>query len=131
MLSVHTSPLAQPGIGDAGGMNVYVLEVAKRLAASGVAVEIFTRATSSDQPPVEHVSEGLFVRNVLAGPFQQLHKEDLPAQLCGVTALCSARSQSRSAGSTCTLLQLSGQVGWVTTSVGTHRWSTVSTRWRR
>ena len=44
-LSVHTSPLDQPGTGDAGGMNVYIVEVAKRLAASGVEVEIFTRAT--------------------------------------------------------------------------------------
>lgn len=123
MLSVHTSPLAQPGIGDAGGMNVYVLEVAKRLAASGVAVEIFTRATSSDQPPVEHVSEGLFVRNVLAGPFQQLHKEDLPAQLCGVTAAVLRSEASRDPGwfdLVHSHYWLSGQVGWVTTS----RWDT-------
>ena len=33
MISVHTSPLEQPGTGDAGGMNVYVVETAKRLAA--------------------------------------------------------------------------------------------------
>ena len=50
MLSVHTSPLDQPGTGDAGGMNVYVLELARALAARGARVEIFTRATSSDQP---------------------------------------------------------------------------------
>ncbi len=43
-LSVHTSPLDQPGTGDAGGLNVYVVEVAKRLAARGTEVEIFTRA---------------------------------------------------------------------------------------
>ncbi len=40
VLSVHTSPLAQPGTGDAGGMNVYVVETAKRIAAAGIAVEI-------------------------------------------------------------------------------------------
>ena len=45
MVSVHTSPLAQPGTGDAGGMNVYVLESARRLARRGVAVDIFTRRT--------------------------------------------------------------------------------------
>ena len=50
MLSVHTSPLDQPGTGDAGGMNVYVLELSRALAARGARVEIFTRATSSDQP---------------------------------------------------------------------------------
>ncbi len=42
VLSVHTSPLEQPGAGDAGGMNVYIVEVAKRLARAGVEVEIFT-----------------------------------------------------------------------------------------
>ena len=52
MLSVHTSPLDQPGTGDAGGMNVYVVELAKRLAGAGIDVEIFTRATRGGLPPV-------------------------------------------------------------------------------
>lgn len=43
LLSVHTCPLDQPGEGDAGGMNVYLREVAVRLAEMGVAVDIFTR----------------------------------------------------------------------------------------
>lgn len=51
MLSVHTSPLHQPGTGDAGGMNVYIVELAKRLAAIGIEVEIFTRATTGGLPP--------------------------------------------------------------------------------
>ena len=51
-LSVHTSPLDQPGTGDAGGMNVYVVERPARLAEMMSQVEIFTRATSSDLPPV-------------------------------------------------------------------------------
>ena len=51
-LSVHTSPLDQPGAGDAGGMNVYIVEASQRLAARGIEVDIFTRATSSDLPPV-------------------------------------------------------------------------------
>ncbi|MEJ7707158.1 MAG: hypothetical protein WKF82_07670 [Nocardioidaceae bacterium] len=41
MLSVHTSPLDQPGTGDAGGMNVYIVELSRQLAASGIEVEIF------------------------------------------------------------------------------------------
>ena len=57
-ISLHTSPLAQPGTGDAGGMNVYVDQTARRLAARGVEVEIFTRATSSDQPPVAELAPG-------------------------------------------------------------------------
>ncbi|GFN05836.1 hypothetical protein Smic_43920 [Streptomyces microflavus] len=51
MLSVHTSPLHQPGTGDAGGMNVYIVELAKRLAAINIEVEIFTRATTGSLPP--------------------------------------------------------------------------------
>lgn len=82
MLSVHTSPLDQPGTGDAGGMNVYVLELARRLAAVGVETEVFTRATSSRQPPVVELTDGVTVRHVVAGPFEGLSKHDLPAQLC-------------------------------------------------
>jgi D-inositol-3-phosphate glycosyltransferase len=82
VLSVHTSPLAQPGIGDAGGMNVYVLESALHLARRGVEVEIFTRATASTDPPIVEVAPGVLVRNVVAGPFEDLDKYDLPAQLC-------------------------------------------------
>ncbi|MCW2748166.1 MAG: mshA, partial [Nocardioidaceae bacterium] len=82
MLSAHTSPLEQPGLGDAGGMNVYVLELSRRLAARGVAVEIFTRATSSEQQPVVDAYKNIRVHHVSAGPFEGLSKEDLPAQLC-------------------------------------------------
>ena len=52
MVSLHTSPLDQPGTGDAGGMNVYVTETAHELARRGVEVDIYTRATSSSQQPV-------------------------------------------------------------------------------
>ena len=85
-LSVHTSPLDQPGTGDAGGMNVYVLEASRRLAELGVAVDIFTRATSSALPPVVEVAPGVLVRHVVAGPYEGLAKADLPAQLCAFTS---------------------------------------------
>ena len=84
-ISVHTSPLEQPGTGDAGGLNVYVVEVAKRLAGRGVEVEIFTRAVSPDAPPVAELVPGVLVRHVPAGPFEELDKADLPAQLCQFT----------------------------------------------
>ena len=90
-LSVHTSPLHQPGTGDAGGMNVYIVEVARRLAEAGVEVEIFTRATSSDLPPVVEMAPGVHVRHVTAGPFEGLTKEELPGQLCAFTARRAAR----------------------------------------
>ncbi|MGI9085890.1 MAG: D-inositol-3-phosphate glycosyltransferase [Aeromicrobium sp.] len=83
MLSAHTSPLEQPGTGDAGGMNVYVLELSRQLAARGIEVEIFTRATSRHQPPVVEAELGILVHHVAAGPFEGLQKNDLPSQLCG------------------------------------------------
>jgi D-inositol-3-phosphate glycosyltransferase len=84
-LSVHTSPLDQPGTGDAGGLNVYVVQVAKRLAARGTEVEIFTRAVSRDTPPLAELAPGVLVRSVAAGPFEELDKADLPAQVCQFT----------------------------------------------
>ena len=82
MISLHTSPLDQPGTGDAGGMNVYVLELARRLAARDVEVDVFTRATSSALPPVAEVSDGIRVHHIPAGPYEGLTKGELPAQLC-------------------------------------------------
>lgn len=82
MLSAHTSPLEQPGTGDAGGMNVYVLELSRRLAQRGIAVDIFTRSTSRHLPAVVEAESGIRVHHVAAGPFDGLQKNDLPAQLC-------------------------------------------------
>jgi D-inositol-3-phosphate glycosyltransferase len=82
MLSVHTSPLDQPGTGDAGGMNVYIVETARRLAQFGVEVEIFTRATSGSLPATVDLAPGVLVRHIAAGPFEPMAKEDLPALLC-------------------------------------------------
>nr|WP_107773802.1 D-inositol-3-phosphate glycosyltransferase [Nocardioides sediminis] len=85
MISLHTSPLDQPGTGDAGGMNVYVIELSRRLAQQGIAVDVFTRATSSSLPPVVEVpgTDGaVLVRHVAAGPFEGLTKGELPGQLC-------------------------------------------------
>ncbi len=82
MISLHTSPLDQPGTGDAGGMNVYVIELARRLATQGIEVDIFTRATSSALPPVVEAADGVTVRHIHAGPFEGLTKGELPGQLC-------------------------------------------------
>ena len=82
MISLHTSPLDQPGTGDAGGMNVYVIELSRRLAQQGVAVDVFTRATSSSQAQVVEAADGVLVRHIAAGPFEGLAKGELPGQLC-------------------------------------------------
>ena len=116
LLSVHTSPLDQPGTGDAGGLNVYVVETSRRLAEAGVDVEIFTRATSSDLPTVAELHPGVLVRHVTAGPFEGLLKEDLPAQLCAVTAGVMREEARRDEGwydLVHSHYWLSGQVGWL------------------
>lgn len=116
VLSVHTSPLEQPGTGDAGGMNVYIVETATRMAQRGVAVEIFTRATSSEQPPVAALAPGVLVRHVAAGPFEGLGKNDLPSQLCAFTAGV-LRAEARHEPGYYDVIHshywLSGQVGWL------------------
>ena len=70
VLSLHTSPLAQPGTGDGGGMNVYVRELTAALARTGVACDVFTRAWSADLPDVVDVEPGLRVHHVPAGPLR-------------------------------------------------------------
>ncbi|CAB4777853.1 unannotated protein [freshwater metagenome] len=77
-LMVHTSPLDQPGIGDAGGMNIYVVENAKRMAAMGVTVDIFTRRNHADLPETVELSPGVTVRHLDAGPVDGVTKEELP-----------------------------------------------------
>lgn len=115
MLAVHTSPLEQPGTGDAGGMNVYVVETARRLARRGSEVEIFTRATASGLPPVTELAPGVLVRHVVAGPFEGMSKHDLPGQLCAMTAGVM-RVEARQDPGWYDLVHshywLSGQVGW-------------------
>ena len=116
MVSVHTSPLDQPGTGDAGGMNVYVVELSRRLAALGVEVDVITRATSSDLPPTVELAPGVTVRHVTAGPFEGLAKEDLPAQLCAFTAGLMRVEAAREPGwydLVHSHYWLSGQVAWL------------------
>jgi len=78
VLSLHTSPLAQPGTGDGGGMNVYVRELASAMARSGATCDVFTRAWSPELPEVVQVEPGLRVHHVPAGPLAVLPKEALP-----------------------------------------------------
>ena len=77
MLSLHTSPLAPLGGRETGGMNVYVLEVARGLAALGVAVDVFTRRIGEAEPEVVEFAPGARLVQVTAGPAERLEKEDL------------------------------------------------------
>ena len=81
---VHTSPLDQPGAGDAGGMNIYVVESAERMAAMGVSVDIFTRRHSPDLPDVVELSPGVRVRHLNIGA-NSATKEELPALIPNIS----------------------------------------------
>jgi D-inositol-3-phosphate glycosyltransferase len=81
MISLHTSPRDQPGAGDSGGMNVYILSVAKRLAEQGIAVDIFTRCRGTGGPEVEEIGPDSRIIQVQAGPCGPLPKEQLPGVL--------------------------------------------------
>ncbi|HEY1465410.1 MAG TPA: glycosyltransferase [Acidimicrobiales bacterium] len=78
VLSLHTSPLAQPGTGDGGGMNVYVRELSSALARAGVRCDVFTRAWSPDLPDCVTVEPGFRVHHVPAGALAPMAKEALP-----------------------------------------------------
>ena len=81
---VHTSPLDQPGAGDAGGMNIYVVESAERMAAMGVSVDIFTRRHSPDLPDIVELSPGVRVRHLNIGA-NSATKEELPALIPNIS----------------------------------------------
>jgi len=120
-ISVHTSPLDQPGTGDAGGLNVYVVEVARQLARRGIEVEIFTRAVCPDIPDEVELAPGVLVRHVVAGPFEELDKNSLPGQICPFT-FGVLRTEAEFAPGRYDLVHahywLSGQVG----AVAAERW---------
>jgi D-inositol-3-phosphate glycosyltransferase len=81
VLSYHTSPLAQPGTGDGGGMNVYVRELSTALARLGHEVDVYTRRDDPAQRDVVVVEPGFRVRHVTAGPPRTLEREELAAHV--------------------------------------------------
>jgi D-inositol-3-phosphate glycosyltransferase len=90
--------------------------VSRRLAARGIAVDIFTRATASEQPPVVEMDPGVTVRHVSAGPFEGLGKNELPAQMCAFTAAVLREEAQHEPGHFDVVHShywLSGQVGWL------------------
>jgi D-inositol-3-phosphate glycosyltransferase len=79
MISMHTSPLATPGLGDAGGLNVYVAELARRLGERGLKVDVFTRRDTPDVPDIVDIHEHTRVIHLTAGPAEYVAKETLPS----------------------------------------------------
>jgi len=115
-LMVHTSPLDQAGTGDAGGMNVYVVETAKKMAEAGVGVDIFTRANKPNLPETIEIADGVNVKHLQAGPVEGFSKEELPSQLGALTS-AFMNYQKQLPKDYYSLLHshywISGQLGWV------------------
>lgn len=116
MIAVHTSPLEQPGAGDAGGLNVYVAETAKRLAERNIEVEILTRKSTAGLPVTVELFPGVNVQHVDSGSLAGVDKNDLPATLCNFTAgvlRYGAAMPEQHIDLIHSHYWLSGQVGWV------------------
>lgn len=76
ILSFHGCPVARLGEKDTGGMNVYVLQLARELARQGTNVDVFTRYHDPNDPKVVQLEEGARVIHLKAGPIDAA-KEDL------------------------------------------------------
>lgn len=86
VISFHTSPLQQPGVGDSGGLNVYVRELVSSLAQAGVACDVYTRTWEADLASEVIVEPGFRVVHIDAGPRAELDKEDLLSLVPSFTA---------------------------------------------
>ena len=113
---VHTSPLEQAGLGDAGGMNVYVVENSIKMANSGVEVDIFTRADKTGLADAIEIAPGVTVHHLEAGPISALTKEELPSQI-GALTHAFMEHQSGKPNDYYDIIHshywISGQLGWM------------------
>lgn len=93
VVAYHSSPLLEPGTGDAGGMTVYVRSVARTLAKQGFRTDIFTRS-SSGRTETDELSPGVRVISIPAGPVGPADKLELIAHLpefvAGIRAFATA-----------------------------------------
>lgn len=115
-LMLHTSPLDQAGTGDAGGMNVYVVESAKRIAAAGVEVDIFTRANKANLPEKVTIAPGVTVRHLEAGPYGGISKDEMPSQICAFMSSFMRHEVQLPVGHYDLIHShywISGQLGWL------------------
>jgi len=97
MISVHTSPLAPMGGKKTGGMNVYIRELALEMGRRGIHVDIFTRRSYADEPPIDHgLGPNVRVIYLTAGPVQMLPPEDQFQYLSEFTAKLIAFSTRHS-----------------------------------
>jgi D-inositol-3-phosphate glycosyltransferase len=96
LLSLHSSPLARIGSGDAGGMNVYVQQLAEGLARCGIQADMFTRRTDREAPAIVETAGGARLIHLNVGPARPLPKSVLPLHI--PAAVQSMRSFMREEG---------------------------------
>src|SRR3989344_9442165 len=77
VLSYHTCPLSDNEGAEVGGMNVYVLELCKQLAAKGFVIDIFTRSQDKNNKEVVSVAKNLRVIHIVAGREEKIEKKKL------------------------------------------------------
>src|SRR2546428_8956981 len=98
MLVVHSNPVGEPGVGDGGGMPVYVRQMARALAARGLEVDVYTRRDAAATPRESKLFPGVVVRQVTAGA-PELSKEEIPAYLPEFTANLACEVERRGGSS--------------------------------
>jgi D-inositol-3-phosphate glycosyltransferase len=90
VLSYHTSPLAEVGGPQVGGMNVYVRELCQALGSRGYALDVFTRRSSPVAPQIQPFGPNARVINIDAGPPVSTAKEALPQYITAFTQAVTA-----------------------------------------
>ena len=121
VVSTHTSPLARPGTAKAGGMNVYVAELARQLAARERLVDIYTRRDRSDLPDIVELAPGARVIHVDVGPPTSLPPIEVAAHIDAFTARAD---------------QIARERGWTYELLHSHYWVSglsgisLAQRWR-
>jgi len=76
-VAMHSSPLLQPGVGDAGGMNVYLDRLSRTMVERDVNVTVFTRRANPDLATVIKVLPGYRVVHIEAGPAERISVSDM------------------------------------------------------
>jgi len=91
---MHTSPLVDPGEGDAGGMNVYLHELSSSMAARGVEVDVYTRRDRPDLEDMIEVTPGYRVHHLTSGPISALSIEEQAPHVAEFSSVLVKRLQS-------------------------------------
>jgi D-inositol-3-phosphate glycosyltransferase len=74
MLSIHSCPTRRLGGKDAGGMNVYIRELARELGRRGHQVDIYVRAHDPIDDQIVQLAENARLIHLEAGEVEDIHK---------------------------------------------------------